>query len=670
MPAAAGGITDICYSAPDRLGCLIEQAEFQRERNAEIDASIARAASARSRELAMSLTHCKSRFSRTPRCMAERAQRFAARQNQLIDASMARVAEVRAFETARRAEADASAARVAAIRTRELEARQNAIIAASIAAVEIERQRRFARQQNELATASIERVEIERRRQLAVRMAPCISATDTRDRCEAQRARVAVLHQRALATASIERVRAERERAFAAARNAEAAASIAAVERVRASGEFSRIETATIDTPAPAVTAEEYAALTSHCVRAPDSPRCEAERIREFAAARNAEIERSMAAAAAARASANDYAAYTSHCVRAPDSPRCDAERIREFAAARNAEINLSMAAVAAARKQAQHASTTLIPAAGHPASYCASAPYSPVCLIEPSADEYASYTSHCVRAPDSPRCDAERIREFAAARNVEIERSIAAARANQQEANAAICKSTFDTSPACISQREGNFTAARNAEIDRSIAAVAAARAAGQLTQSNDTATNSGTTSIETGAISLPAQPRLFEMQHEPSNLMRHDIKTDPCRTEPFDALQFTRGATLESSMMPQLDRLSTLAQTCPGVRIEVQGYAQGGSPSSNRSLAQSRAQAVADYLIANGVAPNRVAAVGLGDRIPVMLYGKSFAVSSGRAELIVRDPGTDATARRVMWDLAELLDPNYIPAVANLSP
>jgi hypothetical protein len=28
------------------------------------------------------------------------------------------------------------------------------------------------------------------------------------------------------------------------------------------------------------------------------------------------------------------------------------------------------------------------------------------------------------------------------------------------------------------------------------------------------------------------------------------------------------------------------------------------------------------------------------------------------------------DAVARRVMWDLAELLDPTYVPAVADLSP
>ena len=32
--------------------------------------------------------------------------------------------------------------------------------------------------------------------------------------------------------------------------------------------------------------------------------------------------------------------------------------------------------------------------------------------------------------------------------------------------------------------------------------------------------------------------------------------------------------------------------------------------------------------------------------------------------------DPAMDAAARRVMWDLAELLDPTYVPAVAGLSP
>jgi outer membrane protein OmpA-like peptidoglycan-associated protein len=658
LPAVAGDYATTCYTAVDSLGCIIEQAEFARQRNAEIDASIARVELARARELALSLTHCKSRSSRTPRCMAERAQRFASRQNALAEASIARVAEARAFEAARRAEAAASIAAVEAVRTRELERRQNALVKSSLAAVEVERQRRFAAYQNALATASVERVAAERGRQLASSLSPCKSESDTRPRCEAQRQREFIKHQRALAAASVQRVEAERARAFAAARNAEANASIAAVERARttqraaeyAAG-ISHCARNELSPRCEAERARQLQASLTHCQSAADtSPRCEAERAREFAAARNAEINASIAAvernraaasietaaivtnpnASIAAMTADEYAALTSHCVRAPESPRCEAERIREFAAARNAEIERSIAAVAAARMQARHAAATRIPGAGHPASYCATAPYSPVCRTEPSAEEYAALTSHCVRAPESPRCEAERIREFAAA---------------------------------------------RNAEIERSIAAVAAARARGQLGNSTaatgNASTIAGSSPLETGAISIPTLPRTPEVRAIPDNLLRQDISTDPCRVKPFDALQFTRGATIDESMKPELDRLSNLAQSCPGVRIEVHGWADGGSPFNNRNLSQARAQAVADYLIANGVAPNRVAAMGRGGSRPVLPYSEGYDPAfGGRAEFIVRDPSTDAAARRVMWDLAELLDPTYIPAVANLSP
>lgn len=598
LPVAAGDYSAVCLSAVDGLGCMIEQSEFHRQRNAEIEASIARVDQARAREYAHAVTHCKSRFTRTPRCAAERAQRFAAHQNALIEASIARVNEVRASEAARRAEADAAAAAVAAIRTRELEKSQNALSAASMAAAEKDRQRRFAARQNELATASIVRVEMERRRQIAIRNAPCTSPTDPRQRCEAERQRAFAAQQNALATASVERVAAERERAFAAARNAEANASIAAVERYRATA---RIETASIAT----VSAEEYAALTSHCVRAPQSPRCEAERIREFAAARNAEIERSLAAVArnrSATVSADEYAALTSHCVRAPQSPRCEAERIREFALNDCRSVGYSSSACDYAR----------------PRDVIAAAPTAEA--------EYAALTSHCVRAPQSPRCEAERIREFAAA---------------------------------------------RNAEINRSIAAVAAARAQRAATASQPEPSVTGVSPLETGAIRVPTLPRIDEQQHETRSPLQHSISADPCRGKPFEALQFTRGAKLENSMIPELDRLAETAQSCPGMRIEVHAYADGGSAFNNRNLSQARAQAIADYLIANGVSPYRVAAMGRGGSRPVLPYSEGYDPAfGGRAEFVIRDPGTDAAVRRVMWDLAELLDPTYIPAVANLSP
>jgi hypothetical protein len=35
-----------------------------------------------------------------------------------------------------------------------------------------------------------------------------------------------------------------------------------------------------------------------------------------------------------------------------------------------------------------------------------------------------------------------------------------------------------------------------------------------------------------------------------------------------------------------------------------------------------------------------------------------------------MIKDPATDAAAQRVMWDLAELLDPTYVPPLARLSP
>jgi outer membrane protein OmpA-like peptidoglycan-associated protein len=303
------------------------------------------------------------------------------------------------------------------------------------------------------------------------------------------------------------------------------------------------------------------------------------------------------------------------------------AERARAFAAARNAEITASMIAVEQSR-------------------------------IAARAAEYAATTSHCAGYTATPRCQAERSRELLA--------------------NLTHCNSPADTSPRCEAERQRDFRTARNEEINHSLAAVAAARASGQLNSDilanghGDPAT--GTSPLETGAISLPSLPKAPSIRLDRESQLRlNNISTDPCQTstKQFDALTFSRGAVIEVSMQPELDRLASLTQTCPGMRIEVHGYADGGSHFNNRNLSQARAEAVTDYLIAAGVSPNRVSAIGRGGSHPVLPYSKGYdAAFAGRAELVVRDPSTDAAARRVMWDLAELLDPTYIPAVANLSP
>jgi hypothetical protein len=600
MPAAAGDYS-FCYAQPDSVNCLIQQIEFERGQNALATASIARVEAHRARELALSLTHCKSRWSRTPRCMAEKAQRFAAQQNRLADASIERVNRVRTAEAARNAEMAGYIARIKAQRQRQLEIEQNKLIEASLAAVDAQRQIRFAARQNALATASVIRVEIERNRQLALSLSPCKSADDQGPRCLAQRDREFAAEQNAIAIASAARVKAERERAFAAARNAEITASIAAVDRNRT---------------------QTIAYNTSPCANNEASPRCEAERNRVLQLA-------------------------LSHCKTAADmSPRCEEQRNREFHIARNAEIDRSIAAVTGARALAlQQANNSITTASVD----------RPAVL---SAAEYAALTSHCIRVPASPRCEAERIREFAAARNAEINASIAAVARNR------------------------DFHIARNAEIDRSIAAVARARRqANTATGSSNTDNNSGISAfgdviapLETGALGVLPRPTLPEARPLPEFELRHDISAEPCRVTgtPFGPLHFGNGLGIDAAMRPELDRLASLAATCPGMRIEIHGYSDGRSSTFiNRSMAQARAQAVADYLITAGIAPNRLASIGRGALAPVLPYSKNIDPAYGRrVEFLIKDPAMDAAARKVMWDLAELLDPTYVPAVAGLSP
>ncbi|HUF74681.1 MAG TPA: OmpA family protein, partial [Longimicrobiales bacterium] len=65
--------------------------------------------------------------------------------------------------------------------------------------------------------------------------------------------------------------------------------------------------------------------------------------------------------------------------------------------------------------------------------------------------------------------------------------------------------------------------------------------------------------------------------------------------------------------------------------VRVEVAGHTDAsGSPELNRALSLSRAEAVRDYLIAQGVAPQRLVARGYGPDQPAA----SNATEEGRAQ------------------------------------
>jgi outer membrane protein OmpA-like peptidoglycan-associated protein len=334
-------------------------------------------------------------------------------------------------------------------------------------------------------------------------------------------------------------------------------------------------------------------------------PRCQAERARAFAQARNAEINASIAAV--------------------------EAERRREFAAARNAEINASIAAVKAER-------------------------------IRMLAQSQADCRNPIVTRP---RCQAERAREFARARNAESNASMAAVTAERTRAFAAARNAEINASITAVkAERTRAFTAARNAEIDAAIAASQAQRA---LRLALEQARQSR---METGAISLPET-----LGPAPAPLARRTRAIGPCLEAGrlMNPLQFSDGnAEIEPAMKPELDHIAMMAQHCPAVRFEIHGHSDNAAPSQvNRHLAQRRAQAAVEYLVGAGVDRSRIAAIGHADAQPLVPNtSEQNRALNRRIEVTINDPATQAAAQRVMWDLAELLDPTYVPPLARLSP
>lgn len=67
-------------------------------------------------------------------------------------------------------------------------------------------------------------------------------------------------------------------------------------------------------------------------------------------------------------------------------------------------------------------------------------------------------------------------------------------------------------------------------------------------------------------------------------------------------------------------LDSLARSMKTNPSLKIEVRGYTDNiGDASYNRRLSERRADAVADYLIKNGISPERVRGKGFGKENPI---------------------------------------------------
>lgn len=77
---------------------------------------------------------------------------------------------------------------------------------------------------------------------------------------------------------------------------------------------------------------------------------------------------------------------------------------------------------------------------------------------------------------------------------------------------------------------------------------------------------------------------------------------------------------STLRSESNAELERLVKLMQDVPSLKIEIGGHTDNtGSASLNQKLSQDRADAVVNYLKAQGISASRMNAKGYGDSVPV---------------------------------------------------
>ena len=100
--------------------------------------------------------------------------------------------------------------------------------------------------------------------------------------------------------------------------------------------------------------------------------------------------------------------------------------------------------------------------------------------------------------------------------------------------------------------------------------------------------------------------------------------------------------GTELRSSAYPTLDRVVGLADACRDSTVSITGHTDSsGDETWNQQLSLKRARAVADYLVAMGLDPERMAIAGAGSSFPIASNATRYGRGLNRRIDIHLTPG-----------------------------
>jgi outer membrane protein OmpA-like peptidoglycan-associated protein len=108
---------------------------------------------------------------------------------------------------------------------------------------------------------------------------------------------------------------------------------------------------------------------------------------------------------------------------------------------------------------------------------------------------------------------------------------------------------------------------------------------------------------------------------------------------------------ADVRSSFYPTLNSIAIVLKKYDNTSITITGYTDNvGSDAYNQSLSEARAKSVGDFLISQGIAPNRIFTQGRGKRNPIASNTNAEGRAMNRRVVITLRP------------LSERLHPGYL--------